>query len=112
MTPMRPAAIAQGNVETHATQPLPWSEWGIVTLNLSEYLESKITPFRQILRFFSPMKILLLEDDRSTSDFLAETLTAQRYAIDAIAWCAWSVIFSALSASSRAKYSSNQKPAR
>ena len=31
------------------------------------------------------MKILLLEDDRSTSDFLADTLTTQRYAVDAIA---------------------------
>ncbi|MGF1519877.1 MAG: response regulator [Nodosilinea sp.] len=31
------------------------------------------------------MKILLLEDDRSTSDFLADTLATQRYAVDAIA---------------------------
>ncbi|MBD1873075.1 response regulator [Nodosilinea sp. FACHB-131] len=31
------------------------------------------------------MKILLLEDDPSTSDFLADTLTSHRYAVDAIA---------------------------
>lgn len=31
------------------------------------------------------MKILLLEDDPSTSEFLADTLTSHRYAVDAIA---------------------------